>query len=120
MSRSRCIVIAFGVAIVATVVGWSQSLMYYHTPPVPTAFWFPLVVVTGAHDLDCVAVSLIQFPLFATAFAFGIQRWPVTRVLAVLALIYGALAVTALVIVKSKTRPGNSRSIPVAVAEFNR
>ena len=54
-------------------------------PGIPLAILFPLVVVTGAHEILAVLVSLIQFPLFAGVFAFGIRRCPIPRVLMVLA-----------------------------------
>jgi hypothetical protein len=100
VSRRIYIAIAFVLAIVATVVGWSQSLNYKLTPPVPLALWFPLVVIIRAGDLGGIAVSFIQFPLFASAFAIGIRRWPVARVVAVLALTYALLAGVALAIVR--------------------
>lgn len=102
VSRRVYIIFAFALAIVATVFGWSQSLNYKITPLVPLALWFPLVVITGAHELSAVALSLIQFPLFVTAFAFGIRRWPITRVLVVLVLTYAFLAGIAFAIVRSQ------------------
>jgi len=102
VSRGISITIAYVVAVAATVIGWSQSMNYKITPIVPLALWFPTVVLTGARNLEAVALSLIQFPLFATAFAFGIRRWPVVRVLAVLALTYGLLAGSAYFIVSHK------------------
>lgn len=102
MSRRVYITIAFILAIVATVIGWSQSLNYKITPLVPLALWFPLIVITGAHEIEAVALSLVQFPLFAAAFAFGIRRWPVARVLAVLTLTYALLAAIAFAIVRSR------------------
>jgi hypothetical protein len=100
--RRIYIIIAFVVAIAATVIGWSQSLNYKITPIVPLALWFPLIVLTGAREVEAIALSLIQFPLFATAFAFGIRRWPIVRVLAVLVLTYGLLAGSAYFIVKHR------------------
>ena len=99
MSRRIYIAIAFILAIVATVVGWSQSLSYKDTPPVPLALWFPLVVMSPDEVFVTLAVSFVQFPLFAWAFAVGIRRWSVARVVAVLALTYTLLASVALVIV---------------------
>jgi len=75
---------------------------YKITPLVPLALWFPSVVLTGARNLEAVALSLIRFPLFATAFAFGIRRWPAVRVLVVLALIYGLLTGSAYIIVSRR------------------
>jgi len=88
------------VAIVATVIGWSQSLNYKITPVVPLALWFPLIVLTGAREVAAVALSLLQFPLFATAFALGIHHWPAVRVLGVLMLTYGLLAGAAYLMVR--------------------
>ena len=93
---------AFVLAVVATMIGWSQSLIYKDTPVRPLALWFPIVVLSSAHDISAVALSLVQFPLFAIGFAFGIRRWPTSRVLAVLALTYALLAGVALAIVGSR------------------
>ncbi len=98
-TRRIYIIIALVASIVATGIGWSQSMNYRITPLVPLALWFPTIVLTGARNLEAVALSLIQFPLFATAFAFAIRRWPVARVLAMLALTYGLLAGSAYLIV---------------------
>jgi hypothetical protein len=100
--RRIYIVAAFIFAGLATVVGWSQSLIYKDTPLSPLALWFPIVVLTRATDLAAVALSLIQFPLFAVGFTFGIRRWPVSRVLAALMLTYALLAGFAFAIVRSR------------------
>lgn len=102
VSRRVYISIVFILAIVATYVGWTQSLNYKVTPLTPLALWFPLILITGASDLVAVALSLIQFPLFAGAFAFGTRRWPVARVLVALTLTYALLAGIAFAIVKSR------------------
>jgi hypothetical protein len=102
VSRRIYIAIAFVLSILATVIGWSQSLNYKATPPGPLALWFPLVVITGARELAAVALSVIQFPLFATAFAVGLRRWPVGRVIIVVALTYALLAGLAFAIVRSR------------------
>lgn len=102
MSRRIYIIIAIVFAIAVTVIGWSQSMNYKITPLVPLALWFPMIVLTGARNLEAVALSLIQFPLFATAFVLGTRRWPVVRVLAVLALTYGLLAGSAYIIVSRR------------------
>ncbi len=102
MSGRVYIPIAFALAIVATVIGWSQSLNYKITPVVPLALWFPLIILTGARELVAVALSLIQFPLFAIAFTIGIRRWPVARVVAALMLTYALLAGIAFAIVRSR------------------
>ena len=78
-------------AIIATIVGWSQSLIYKEPPLTPLALWFPMIVVTRTSGLCLMALSFAQFPLFATAFAIGIQRWSVARVVIALACIYAIL-----------------------------
>ena len=95
MSPRALTIIAFVVAIAATVVGWSQSMMYKWPPPVRLASWFPFVVLSDARDVGAVFASFIQFPIFALAFSLAIRRWSVVRVLIVLALIYGAFALVA-------------------------
>ena len=102
VSRRLYIAIAFILAIVATIIGWSQSLNYKITPVVPLALWFPLIILTGARELAAVALCLIQFPLFAIAFTVGIRRWPVARVIAALTLTYALLAGIAFAIVRSR------------------
>ena len=102
MSRRIYIFTAFVLAIVATVIGWSQSLNYKITPVVPLALWFPFITLTGARELSAVALSLIQFPLFAIAFTVWIRRWPVGRVVAALMLTYALLAGIAFAIVRSR------------------
>jgi hypothetical protein len=102
LRSSFYVAIACFLAIAATVVGWSQSLNYKTTPLVPLALWFPLVVIAGVKQFGAVALSLAQFPLFALAFALGIRRWPVSRVLAALVVFYVLLAGIAFIIVKSR------------------
>lgn len=92
MSRRTCIILAFALALLATVIGWSQSLVFKDTPVVPLALWFPLVILTGSRDLAAVAVSLIQFPLLAIVFALAIRKWPKSKVLGALALEYALMA----------------------------
>jgi hypothetical protein len=89
--RRIYIIIAFVVAIAATVIGWSQTLIYKIVPPVPLTLWFPLLVITDAKDVVAIALSLFQFPSFAAAFAFGIRRWPPLIVLALPTATYALL-----------------------------
>jgi hypothetical protein len=96
------ITIACVLAIAATVAGWSQSLIYRVVPQVPLAIWFPTIPLTGAGGLEMVGLSLIQFPLFAVAFAIGIRRWSMARVVVALVLIYGLMVSIALSIVTSR------------------
>lgn len=91
ISRRLYIATSFVLAIAATVVGWSQSLSYKIVPEIPLAFWFPLVTLTGSGEFVMVALSLIQFPIFAVAFTIGIRSWPIIRVVAALTLTYAFL-----------------------------
>lgn len=74
--REYYVVTAYVLAVTATVIGWSQTLIFKFVPPLPLALWFPLVVVTGSKMFAAILLSLVQFPLFATAFAIGIRKWP--------------------------------------------
>lgn len=101
MSRHSYTIIAFVLALAATYAGWVLALSHKIVPRVQLAFWFPTIVITNPRGLDSVALSLIQFPLLATAFALGIRRWPVGRVATVLAVVYALLVQIALAIVIS-------------------
>jgi hypothetical protein len=102
MSRRFYIITAFVLAVLATVIGWSHSLMYKEPPLVPLALWFPLIVIAGAREFAALTLSLIQFPLFASVFALGVRRWPIMRVLAVVVSVYGLLAGIAFAMVKTR------------------
>lgn len=100
MNYRTHMIIALIIAILATVVGWSQSLIYKIVPSVPLAILFPLVVLTRAHELSAVFVSLIQFPLLAMAYLFGIRRWSWRKVLPTLLLGYAILVALAYAVSK--------------------
>jgi len=101
MPRRIPIAIACVLAIAATIAGRSQSFLYLTVPPMPLAVWFPLVPLSGAVGIHMLVVSLFQFPLFAVAFAIGVRRCPITRVVLALALTYGLMVAIALAIVIS-------------------
>jgi hypothetical protein len=90
MARRAYITTAFAFAILATIIGWSQTFIYYvNSPVIPAICWFPLVVlVQPLGDVEMIVLSLIQFPLFATLFVLGIHRWSVATVLSVLGVVY--------------------------------
>jgi len=96
------IVAAFTLALLATIIGWSQSMIHKLVPLGPLAFWFPLVVLTGANNFVAVLVSVIQFPLFAISFTFAIRRWAVGKVLAALLLAYAIMVAIAYVSLNAK------------------
>jgi hypothetical protein len=105
MSRRTYIAVAIVLTAVATIAGWIHVLMYKVTPPVLYAFWFPLVVITQTRELVGAAVTFIQFPLFAVAFAVGIRRWPVAHVVVILAVTYAVLVGIAYAFVMSDMWP---------------
>jgi len=87
-SRRSCTVIAFALAITATIVGWSQSMLYKVIPEVPLCLWFPLAVIAARTISGAVVLSLMQFPIFAVAFSIGIRRWSAPKVILMLMLFY--------------------------------
>jgi hypothetical protein len=88
---------AFVLAGAATLLGWSQSLIYYRVSEVPLALWFPSVVLADAHGEAMILISLIQFPALAFEFAFAKRYWPVAAVVSVLTLVYAISAAIAYV-----------------------
>jgi hypothetical protein len=92
----------FVIAILLTWFGWWFALGRKEPPQVPLALWFPVIPLTGVSGVSMILPSLIQFPLIATLFSFGIRRWSVRAVLAVLALGYVLAAGTAVAIVMSR------------------
>jgi|SRR5882757_7472354 len=102
MSPRKNIITGFCLAILLTWFGWYFVLGRKEPPPVPLALWFPVIPLPGVVGVDMLIPSLIQFPLIATFFAFGIRRWSVRAVLAVLAFGYVLAAGIALVIMRSR------------------
>jgi hypothetical protein len=92
-SRRVQICLAFTVAILATAIGWSESMGHQLDDNISSlATWFPVVfLVNGGHNF-LVALVLLQFPLFALAFALGIIRWPALFVAPILGVIYFLMA----------------------------
>lgn len=101
MPRWLMVLIAFLLAIAATVMGFFESILWKHVPLVPLALWFPVVVLTESRSTTMLAWAFVQYPLFATAFALGIRRWPIGRVLLVIVLVYALMAGLALMKVRS-------------------
>jgi len=101
MSRRAYIIIAFVLAIAATIIGWSQTFASKTWPPSHTALWFPVNVITNVFgDEMMVLLSLIQFPIFATLFALGVQRWSVAFVSAALGFAYSLMVCIAFMIIR--------------------
>lgn len=100
MSRRIYTILAFILAVLLTVIGWSQTLVYEECPVNKLALWFPSIeIFNPSDDIHTVFISLIQFPILATLFALGIRRWRVASVLLVLVLVYALLVRIALTII---------------------
>src|SRR5690348_7049018 len=59
---------AFATALVATGVGFSQSLIYINPPVLKVIAWFPAAIIVKHFSGDpfaMVIVALMQFPLLA-------------------------------------------------------
>ena len=90
MSRRALTILSFAVALLLTVIGWQQTLIYKTPPLHKVAIWFPFVLLNpSSDDALMVLLSFIQFPLFAAAFVWGSRRWKVTPTLTVVLLGYG-------------------------------
>ena len=99
MSRNRQRLIAWTLAFAATFFGWQQALIFKIPPPIKLAIWFPSIVLFDAHgDGTMILLSLIQFPLLAVAFSFGINLWSTRSVLATIVAIYVAAVGSALAV----------------------
>lgn len=77
------------VALVLTATGW-QQVMIYKQPALPKlAVWFPsLLLIRFPDEMLRVLLTLVQFHLFAAAFAVGIRRWRVATVAITLLIVY--------------------------------
>ena len=103
MSRRNLTIIAFGLAVVLTLAGWQQVLIYMDPPTHKVTLWFPLLrLIPLPDDLLQVLLTLIQFPLFAAVFALGIRKWRVMPVLIIIVLGYGLCVCTAFAIFKPR------------------
>lgn len=103
MSRRSLTIIAFSIAVLLTVVGWQQVLIYKQPPIHKAALWFPsLVILRVPDEVLRVLLTLIQFPLFAVAFALGIRRWGVAPVVAAVLLCYALCVWGAFAILRSR------------------
>lgn len=96
-SRRYIIALAFIVAGLLTLLGWSQTLAYKTFPAQKLALWFPLIVISDAMKNGFeLAFSVIQFPLFATIFALCLRRWSVGSAFLATLFFYTVCVLTAL------------------------
>lgn len=78
-------------------------MIYKEVQEEKVAVWFPfLLLVRLPDEISRVVLTLIQFPLFAGAFAWSIRRWRVAPVLAVVLLSYGLSVFLAFAILRSQ------------------
>ena len=99
MSRRSYVIIAFALAFVLTVAGFSQTLALKTWPPNRITFWFPLIPIADAFTpifgtLTMVFLALIQFPVLAICFSIGI-RWLSVTLMTILVVMGYALMVSA-------------------------
>lgn len=109
MPRYGAIILAWVLALVATVGGWAFALVWLDPRPMAMACWQPFIVVTGAREGPMILLSLVQFPLFATMFVLGSSRWPALRVALVLVAVYAGLVGWAMWEVHHGSRWGGHR-----------
>ena len=102
MSRRSFIILASALAIILTVLGWQQVMIYKTPSATRLALWFPFIVLLGARDILAVLVSFIQFPALAIAFVFATRRWPAGRVFVALGVLYALCAGAALIIMRPR------------------
>ena len=103
VSRRSLTILAFAVAVLLTVIGWQQVMIYKQPPIQKLALWFPfLILIRLPDEVLRVLLTLIQFPLFAAAFALGIRRWRIAPILAVVLLSYALCVGAAFAILGSR------------------
>lgn len=75
ISHRNYTVIAFGVAIAATLAGMSETFGLKVWPTMHLVLWFPIVVICKISDFDVlIPIACVQFPLLAACFTIGIRR----------------------------------------------
>ncbi len=103
--RASVIVIAYALSMVLTVLGFQHTFLYKVPDLWNVALWFPVVyvpVLRGDTILMLLTASL-QFPLLATAFAFGIRRFRPLPVALMLIGVYAICAGAAVAYLSSKS-----------------
>lgn len=104
LSRRNYIIIAFALAFILTVAGFSQTLALKTWPPNRIVFWFPLTVIANAltpiwGTLTEAFLALIQFPLLALCFSVGIRWLPVILTAILIVMGYILMVLTAWILV---------------------
>jgi hypothetical protein len=103
VSRRSLTILAFVIAGLLTVIGWQQVMIYKQPPLQKLALWFPfLLLIRLPDEILRVLFTLVQFPLFAAAFALGIRRRSVAPVVAAILLSYALCVCVAFAILSSR------------------
>lgn len=103
MNPRNLTILAFSIAAVLTIVGFQQVWLTKWTPPLKDAAWFPLLLILRLpEEFSRILLCLIQFPLFATAFSFGIRRWKVLSTLCVVLFSYALCVLAAVTTIESR------------------
>jgi hypothetical protein len=105
MMNRKFTLIAWLIAVVLTIVAWSQTLMWKSIPALHVVFWFPLLLIAdsiaGGRNISAeVILSLMQFPFLAICFSIGIRRWRVFIVSSTLVCVYLTLVLVAYILYK--------------------
>jgi hypothetical protein len=95
--------IAWGIAILLTVAGFQQVWLYKWVSDEKVAIWFPfLFLFRLSDDFLRVLISVIQFPLFATAYYVGLRRFRALPILCAIVLGYALCVIAAYALIKIK------------------
>lgn len=99
VSHLKYVVIALVLALLATIIGLSQTFTWKVFPTIRLVFWFPVAIfydrLRGYPDLGEVLLSLVQFPILALCFIAGIRWWQPSKVIIVIGTIYALMVLTA-------------------------
>lgn len=105
VSHFKYVVIALAFALLATIIGLSQTFIWKVFPTIRLVFWFPVAIfydrLKGYPDLEEVLLSLVQFPILALCFIAGIRWWRPPKVIIVIGAIYALMVLAAWEIFKN-------------------
>ena len=103
MSNRSLTILAFGIAIVSTILGFQQVWLYKSVPPQRIALWFPaLLILRLPEEFSRLLLCLVQFPILAAAFSIGIRRWKITPTLCAVVLSYALIVAVAFAMIKPR------------------
>lgn len=98
MSRRKNTILVFGLTIMATLAGWSQTFGLKVWPTMHLVFWFPIVIISHVDDFNFwILLSCVQFPFLAICFAIGIRRFSPSKMAIAIGVFYVSLVCFAFV-----------------------